>query len=106
MLTESDKEIVQIIKELFRSKKGSLMCPNELFQENVVKFSIYFAIFCSVVLLPIQFYKDLSQLSDLLTGSISVAFTFLFIHLNIKSKNPSFILYFLTWLSLMLGLWL
>lgn len=106
-MTEADREIVEIIKELFRSKKGQLIDPDDLLREQIVKWSIYMAIFCSVTLVPIKIIGSSADehINGLLSGIIGVAFTLLFIHLNIKSKNPSLILYVLTWLSLMVGLW-
>ena len=107
-MTEADKEIIEIVRDLFRSKKGELIDPNDLLREQIVKWSIYMAMFCIVTLVHIKIFA--SSVSDhvngLLSGVTAVAFTLLFVHLNIKSKNPSLILYVLTWFSLMVGLWL
>jgi len=107
-MMEADREIIEIVKELFRSKKGELIDPDDLLREQIVKSSIYIAIFCVVTLIPVTIFGSSSSehINGLLTGVIGVAFTLFFIHLNIKSKNPSFILYILTWLSLMVSLWL
>ena len=107
-MTEADKEIIGILKELFRNKNNELVDPDELLREHIVKCSIYLAVFGLLTLLPIKIFSstDLSNASSILSGIVGVAFTLLFIHLNVKSKNPSIILYALTWLSLMLSLWL
>ncbi|WP_432464396.1 hypothetical protein [Agarivorans sp. QJM3NY_33] len=107
-MTEADREIVQIMKELFRSKKNALVDPDDLLRDQIVKSTIYLAIFCVIVLVPIKVFGSVesSHINGFLSGVIGVAFTLLFIHLNIKSKNPSFIMYGLTWLSLMVSLWL
>ncbi|WP_067986964.1 hypothetical protein [Neptuniibacter pectenicola] len=107
-MTEADREVIEIVKELFRSKKGELIDPDALLQEQIVKWSIYMAVFCVVALVPAKIFGSSSseQINGVLSGVIGVAFTLFFIHLNIKSKNPSFILYGLTWLSLMVSLWL
>ena len=107
-MTEADREIVQILKELFRSKKNELVDPDDLHQEKIVKSIIYSALFCIIALVPIKVLGSIesTKVDGFLSGVIGVAFTVLFIHLNIKSKNPSFILYVLTWLSLMVSLWL
>jgi hypothetical protein len=106
-MTEADKEIVQILKELFRSKKNELVDPDDLLQEKIVKSTIYLALICILVLLPIKLIgnAETTNVDGILSGVIGMAFTLLFIHLNIKSKNPSIILYVLTWLSLMISLW-
>lgn len=107
-MTEADREIIGIVKELFRSKKSELIDPDTLLQEQIVKWSIYMAVFCVVTLVPIKIFGSTGgeHINRLLSGVIGVALTLLFIHLNIKSKNPSLILYILTWLSLMVSLWL
>jgi lipopolysaccharide export LptBFGC system permease protein LptF len=107
-MTEADREIVQILKELFRSKKNELVDPDDLLQEKIVKSIISSALFCIIALAPIKVLGSIesTKVDGFLSGVIGVAFTVLFIHLNIKSKNPSFILYVLTWLSLMVSLWL
>ena len=107
-MTEADKEIIDVIKELFRNKNNEFIDPDELLREQIVKWSIYLAVFGLLTLLPIKIFgsPDLPAASSMLSGIVSVAFTLLFIHLNVKSKNPSIILYVLTWLSLMLSLWL
>jgi hypothetical protein len=107
-MTEADKEIVQILKELFRWKKNELVDPDDLLQEKTVKSTIFLAVFCVIVLLPIKLLgsAENTHIDGILSGVIGVALTLLFIHLNIKSKNPSIILYVLTWLSLMVSLWL
>jgi hypothetical protein len=65
------------------------------------------AIFCVITLVPVKVFGglDASYASRILSGVIGVAFTLIFVDLNIKAKNPSFIMYVLTWLSLMAGLW-
>ena len=107
-MTEADREIIVIVKELFRSKKAELIDPDELLLKQVVKWSIYMAIFCLVALVPAKIFGNLNgeYVNVILSGVIGVAFTLFFVHLNIMSKNPSWILYALTWLSLMASLWL
>jgi hypothetical protein len=106
-MTEADREIIEIAKELFRSKKGEFIDPDDLLREQIVKWSIYMAIFCVITLVPAKIFGSSGgeHITGVLQGVIGVAFTLFFVHLNIKSKNPSFILYVLTWLSLMVSLW-
>jgi hypothetical protein len=107
-MTEADKEIIEIMKELFRNKNNELIGPDDLLRETFVKGSIYFALFCVVTLVPIKIfgYSGSDYINGVLSGVIRGAFTLIFVYLNTKSKNPSFILYVLTWLSLMVNLWL
>jgi len=107
-MTEADKEIVEILKELFRNKNNELVDPDDLLREQIVKWSIYLALLCVVTLVPAKIFAHAASdhINSFLSSVIGVAFTFLFVHLNIKSKNPSIILYVLTWLALMVSLWL
>jgi hypothetical protein len=107
-MTEADREIIEIVKELFRSKKGEYIDPDDLLREQMVKWPIYMAILSVITLVPAKMFGSSASehINGLLSGVIGVAFTLFFIHLNMKSKNPSFILYALTWLSLMVSLWL
>ncbi|MDC9511787.1 hypothetical protein PSH47_03320 [Pseudoalteromonas sp. CST5] len=106
-ITEADKEIIDILKELFRNKNNEFVDPDDLLLEQIVKWSIYLALLGLLILLPIKIFgnADQSAASSMLSGIVGVAFTLLFIYLNIKSKNPSIIMYVLTWFSLMLSLW-
>lgn len=107
-MTEADKEILEILKELFRNKDNELIDPDDLLRVQIVKWTIYVSIFCVVTLIPAKIFGHAGSdlINGFLSGVIGVTFTLLFIYLNIKSKNPSFILYVLTWLSLMVSLWL
>ena len=106
-MNEIDKEIIAIIKDLFRSKRNSLVDPDDLLRETIVKWSIYFAVLVSIMaftgkLLSPEFPSEASNFASVL---VAIAFTFLFIHINNKSKNPSLIMFGLTWLSLMSSLY-
>ncbi len=105
-MTEADKEIIEILKELFRNKSDELIDPDDLLREQIVKWAIYSAIICAVVAAVVKIFGSSGggYINGVLSGVIGVAFTLLFIQLNIKSKNPSIILYVLTWLSLMVSL--
>lgn len=107
-MTEADREIIEIFKELFRSKKGEIIDPDDFLREQIVKWSIYMATFSVVTLIYVKIFGNTGSMhiDGFVSSVIGVAFTLLFIHLNMKSKNPSFILYFLTWLSFMVSLWL
>lgn len=48
-MTEADKEIINILKELFRRKNNELIDPDDILREQIVKWSIYLAVFCVVI---------------------------------------------------------
>jgi len=98
-----DKEIISILKEVFRSKKNEYVDPDELLKETIVKWSIYLALASVIVLFPLKFLGGVlpTEGNALISTLFTVAFSLLFVHLNNKSKNPSLIMYGLTWSSLM-----
>jgi len=106
-MSEIDTEIISIIKELFRSKKNELVDPDDLLREKIVKTSIYLAMLFSFTVLVLEFlnHELTSSIYTMTSVTIAVAFTLLFIHINNKSKNPSLIMFGLTWFSLMLTLY-
>jgi len=52
-MTEADKEIIDILKELFRNKNNEFVDPDDLLLEQIVKWSIYLALLGLLILLPI-----------------------------------------------------
>jgi len=103
VMNNIDKEIISILKEIFRSKKNEYVDPDELLKETIVKWSIYLALVLVIVLFPSKFLGGVlaTEGNALISTLFTVAFTLLFVHLNNKSKNPSLIMYGLTWFSLM-----
>jgi hypothetical protein len=76
-MTEADREIIEIAKELFRSKKGEFIDPDDLLREQIVKWSIYMAIFCVITLVPAKIFGSSGgeHITGVLQGVIGVAFT-------------------------------
>jgi hypothetical protein len=90
-MTEADKEIIEILKELFRNKNNELIDPDDLLRETIVKGSIYLALFCVVALVLIKIFghSGSDYINEFLSGVIGVTFTLIFVHLNTKSKIPN-----------------
>ena len=83
---EADREIINIVKELFRNKNKKLTDPDVLLQDHIVKQTIYLAIFCIVILVPIQIFGDVAHIKGVLSGVVSLAFTF-FMFLRPTNSN-------------------
>ena len=57
-MTEADKEIIDILKELFRNKNNEFVDPDDLLLEQIVKWSIYLALLGLLILLPIKIFGN------------------------------------------------
>ena len=107
VITEADKEIISILKELIRKKEShELIDPDDLLREKIIKI---FGLM-SLILIILSFISKILGQSQEGLGLISsttftLFFMMLFMHLNNKSKNPSIILYVLTFLSAMIPIW-
>jgi hypothetical protein len=69
-MTEADREIIEIVKELFRSKKGEYIDPDDLIREQMVKWPIYMAILCVITLVPAKYLA--APLVSILMGCYQV----------------------------------
>jgi high-affinity K+ transport system ATPase subunit B len=107
VITEADKEIISILKELIRKKEShELIDPDDLLREKIIKI---FGLMSLILIILSFISKMLGQSQEGLGLTSSTTFTLflmmLFMHLNNKSKNPSIILYVLTFLSAMIPIW-
>lgn len=87
-MTEADKEIIEILKELFRNKSNELVDPDDQLREQIVKWTIYSAIICAVVAAIVKTFGNSGggYINGVLSGVIGIAFTLLFIYLNLKTQ--------------------
>ena len=98
---------MDILKEIIRKKApNELIDPDDLLKEKMIK---SFAVMSLIVIIISLAGKLLSN-NDLnlgLIGStvITLFFMMLFLHINNKSKNPSVIMFGLTFLSAMIPTW-
>ena len=106
-MSEIDKEIILILKDLFQNKKNEYIDPDDYLRKQIVKWSIYLAMFSLLAFMPMKLLDKSvpAGMNSFISLNFAVAFTLLFIHINNKSQNPSLIMYGLTWLSLMISLY-
>mgnify|MGYP003389806437 CR=1 FL=1 len=106
-MNKADQEILGILKETFRRKNNDeLIDPDDAMAESILKGLLALSVFGMSVRLFLYFLnKDTVWVSQPFVATpIAFFFGFLFIHLNNKSENPSVILYFLTWFSMVIGM--
>jgi predicted neutral ceramidase superfamily lipid hydrolase len=106
-MNEIDKEIVSILRDLFRKKNDVLYDPDDLLREMIVKQSVYTGLIAVVVLVPMKVlgFEYHEAADSIVSVLVAIAFTFMFLHINNKSKHPSLIMFGLTWLSLVTSLY-
>lgn len=103
MLTEIDQEIISIVKETFRKKsKKELIDPDDLMREYCIKSTFLISSLVVVLSIFLDSNKELEMIGATL---VSVFFMLLFFQINIKSKNPSLIMYGLTFISVLIPIW-
>jgi len=107
-ISETDKEIIDILKELIRKKKpNESIDPDDLLAEQLLKtFALLSIIALIVSLIGKIFAPDELNIDFISSTVFTLFFMMLFMHLNNKSKNPSLILYGLTFISTMIPIWL
>jgi carbon starvation protein CstA len=107
-MNKVDEELLGILKEIFRRKrKDEFLDPDDVIAESILKWLLALSVFsiCVRLLLSI-FEKDTSLLSQPVVATpIAFFFGLLFIHINNKSENPSVIMFALTWVSMVIGLY-
>ncbi|MGV0035904.1 MAG: hypothetical protein ACNYPE_13425 [Candidatus Azotimanducaceae bacterium WSBS_2022_MAG_OTU7] len=108
-MNKTDEEILLILKETFRNKKKDMIYdPDDLMREWMIKMFLWLSLFMIAVgIVMFIFGKDVPSDYLQLTGvPVGIFFGLLFLHLNNKVENPSAILFVLTWVSMMAGLYL
>lgn len=105
-MNEADEEILAILKETFRSKKGELIDPDEAMRELFLKLLLGMSVLgiATWVITAVFDYESSQSIHPIAATPISLFFGLLFIHINNKSKNSSVIVFALTWVTVVLGL--
>ena len=107
-MNKADQEIFGILKEIVMNKKeGELIDPDDLIAENIIKGLFFLSLLGALAwVFLLLFSNEAPSSMSLIVGSfIGFFFGVLFFHLNNKLKNPSVIMFVLTWVSMMLGLY-
>lgn len=106
-MNKVDEEILGILKETFRKKKGEFIDRDEVMVELILKLLLFLSLgilFTSFVMFLAG--KEMpSGTQSAIATPISLFFGLLFIHINNKSKNMSVIMFVLTWVSMVISLY-
>lgn len=107
-MNKADQEIFGILKEIVRNKKeGELIDPNDLMAEHIITGLFLLSLLGILAWVSLLLFGNEAPSSIRLIVGSPIVFFFgvLFFHLNNKIKNPSVIMFVLTWVSIMLGLY-
>lgn len=106
-LNKVDKEILEILKEIFLTKNVQPMVSDEHMRLWIIRSLFAVSIFGLIarVILCLSGKEISAEFSAGISMPIVLFFGVLFLHINNKSENASLIIFALTWLSIVVGLY-
>ena len=102
-LNKTDEEILEILKVVFLSKKVNPMLSDNHMELGIIR--SLFAVSVFSILTRIVIGHVPAEISAILNSPVVLFFGFLFLHINNKLENTSLILFVLTWLSILIVLY-
>jgi|GEM_PF-2789420 len=105
-LNKADQEILEILKEVFLTKNCNPLTSDEHFRLWLIRALCATSAFGVIARGIVGFSgKEMPiELSVAISSQIAMFFGVLFLHINNKSENTSLIIFALTWISIVLGL--
>ena len=105
-MNEADKEILSILKEVFVPNKQALISPDEHFRHWILRVLLLLSVLgiLEIIILKLFTENAASNLGSFVSLPIALFFGLLFIHINNKSENFSVLIFILSWVSLVVGL--
>ncbi len=106
-MNKADQEILEILKEIFQLKRIRPLESDDNFRLWVIRSFFLTSIIVLIVRIIYEFSENeiTADFSVLIDTPIVIFFTTLFLQINNKSENPSLIILVLSWVSLMLSLY-
>lgn len=107
-LNKADQEILSILKVLFFTKNIKPLSSDEHFRIWFVRAALYVSLFTLSIRLSLVIAGELvsTTMSAIFNLPLTIFFTVLFLYINQKSENTSLIIFMLTWLALVIGLYI
>jgi carbon starvation protein CstA len=106
-MNKADEEILSILKEVFVPNKKALISPDEHFRHWILRVLLLMSVLGILEIIILKLFTE-NVASNFLGGSVSfpiaLFFGLLFIHINNKSENFSVLIFILSWVSLVVGL--
>lgn len=106
-LNKTDQEIVRILKVVFLTKKVKPLQSDHHFRLWMIRSFFAVSLFCLItrVGMGLSGKEITSEMSALFNMPVAMFFGLLFLHINNESENISLIVFVLTWVSLVIGLY-
>ena len=107
-MNKADQEILEILKDIFQLKRVRPLESDDNFRLWCIRMFFLSSIISLIVRITFGFSNNeiTAEFSARLNTQIAIFFTLLFWQINNKSENPSLIIFGLTWVSLMLALYI
>jgi hypothetical protein len=106
-LNKADQEIIGILKIVFLTKKVKPLQSDDHMRLWIIRSLFAVSVFGLISRVILGFAgKDItSDMSAIFNMPIAIFFGVLFLHINNESENTSLIVFALTWISLVIGLY-
>jgi hypothetical protein len=106
-LNNADKEILEILKEVFQPKRVNPLKSDDNMRLWLIRSTFLVSVISLLARLLIAFngHDVTAQESAMFNMPFAYFFTVLFLHINNKSESTSRIIIVLTWVSLMISLY-
>jgi len=106
-LNKVDKEILEILKVVFLTKNIRPMSSDDHMRIWIIRsfFGVSLLIIIVRVFLGLQGEKFPAEISSFFSMPIALFFGVLFIHINNESENTSLIVFVITWISIVIALY-
>lgn len=107
-MNKTDKEIIEILKAVFQLRRVRPMESDHNFKLWVIRSFFILSVFFIIqrIVFGLMGEEITAEYSALINTPIAFFFTFLFLHINNEVEESSVIIFGLTWVSLMLSLYL
>ncbi len=107
-MNKADEEILEILKEVFVPNKKALISPDEHFRHWILRVLLLMSVLGIIEIIILEIFADNGStgLGSFVSLPIALFFGLLFIHINNKSDNFSVLIFILSWLSLVIGLFI
>jgi len=107
-LNKVDQEILGILKTVFLTKNVIPMQSDDHLRLWIIRSLFVVSVFTLLVRLFIDFSEQemTTEMSRVINSPIALFFGVLFLHINNESKNTSLILFLITWVSIVLALYI
>lgn len=106
-MNKIDQEILDILKEVFQLKRVRPLESDHNMRLWLVRISFFTSVICLItrIVLDILGHEITSEFSAAVNTPLAFFFTALFLHLNNEVEETSLIIFGLTWIALMLSLY-